>query len=446
MGAGKNEYQHSDKGILAINGKSGDLLWQHEADDQVFGSPTFIDINKDGTDDVIISGRSVCLKALDGKTGKSIWEYKFEYEEDPILKYAHFNFYNSVAVPDQNNDGIEDFLIQNGGNSKAKPYVEEGRYAGVLMLFDSSTGQVLAADTMPDGRESYMSPICFNQPDNPEPFIVFGTGGETLSGHLYVAKLSDLKNRKLSEAKIIATEHGHGFIAPPSLADINGDGYYDIVSISHGSTVFAIDGKTNNILWKRHFEGTECSNSLAVGYFTSDKVPDFFTFINKGIWPNNTGSIEVMLAGKNWDISYQDSIGCSGYSSPVVYDLDQDGIDEAIISVNDYDCNLGYNLNVENLNIINKLIYINFKDHSIHLIDELSGFKNIFSTPWIGDLDKDGYLDIVHCQYYSPSSNLLTYLGMKVKRIATPVKIMKLPIWGAYMGSNGDGIFRSNMN
>jgi hypothetical protein len=36
---------------------------------------------------------------------------------------------------------------------------------------------------------------------------------------------------------------GHGFIAPPTLADINKDGYVDIIAITHGSKAVAIDEK-----------------------------------------------------------------------------------------------------------------------------------------------------------------------------------------------------------
>ena len=73
-------------------------------------------------------------------------------------------------------------------------------------------------------------------------------------------------------------------------------------------------------------------------------------------------------------------------------------------------------------------------------IDAAKGFKNIFSTPWIGDLDGDGYLDIIYCQYFH-YSDLTAFLGMRIKRIDTPVRIKKKVIWGAYMGSKGDGIF-----
>ncbi len=325
IGAGKNEFQQTDMGILAFDGKTGNLLWKQSAPDQVFGSATFCDVNGDGIKDIFIGGRSPQLKAIDGKTGALIWEYKHQqYANDPILKYAHFNFNNSVLVPDQNNDGIEDLLTINGGNPLAEPYTEVNRFPGVLILFDPKTGNIIAADSMPDRKESYMTPLIFSQPGNKEMFILFGTGGETIDGKLYLATLSQFRSKKLSEAKVIATEKGHGFIAPPTLADINKDGYLDIIVISHGSKVSAIDGKDLHVLWTRSFPGTECSNSFAAGYFTDDNIPDFFTFISKGQWPNSTGSIEVMLNGKDGAVEYMDSIGCTGFSSPVVYDLNND--------------------------------------------------------------------------------------------------------------------------
>jgi hypothetical protein len=439
MGAGKNEFEHSDQGVIALNGKTGEPLWQQEAPDQVSGSATFQDITGDGVPEVFIGGRSPHLKALNGKTGKVIWQYQFHFENDPILQYAHFNFYNIVLVPDQNKDGLPDLLTVNGGNAQAAANTEENRYPGVLMILDAKTGQVLAADTMPDGKESYMSPLCFKQPGNEEFNILFGTGGETISGNLYLAKLSDLTEKKLSRAKVIASEKGHGFIAPPVLADISQDGFLDVMAISHGSTLFAIDGKDQKRLWQRKVPDTESSNSLAVGYFTDDAIPDFFTFVSKGAWPANTGTLQFMIDGKNGQIAYQNSLGCSGFSSPVVYDLNGDGRDEVIISVNEYDCSRDIT-DPSAFPIENKLLAIDFEKKSVNTIDQTKGFKNIFSTPWIGDLDQDGYLDIVHCQYFN-HSDLLAFLGMRVKRIDTSVKVRKTPLWGAYMGSNGDGIF-----
>jgi len=58
----------------------------------------------------------------------------------------------------------------------------------------------------------------------------------------------------------------------------------------------------------------------------------------------------------------------------------------------------------------------------------------------LGDLDGDGYLDIIYCQYFH-YSDLTSFLGMRMRRIDLPVKIEKPVAWGAYLGSKGDGIF-----
>ncbi len=74
IGAGKNEYQETDMGIIAFDGKSGNLLWKQASIDQVFGSATFCDINGDKVKDILIGGRSPQLKAIDGRSGALIWE------------------------------------------------------------------------------------------------------------------------------------------------------------------------------------------------------------------------------------------------------------------------------------------------------------------------------------------------------------------------------------
>ena len=440
IGAGKNEFQQSDMGVLAFDGKTGNILWKQSAIDQVFGSALLYDVTGDSIKDVFIGGRSPQLKAINGKNGSILWEFNHEqYKDDPILRLAGFNFNNGVLIPDQNNDGFDDILTINGGNALAKPNSATDRYPGVMILFDSKTGNVIAADTMPDGKESYMTPICFSPSGSKELFIVFGTGGETIDGSLYVSTIAQLTSKKLSEAKIIATDKGHGFIAPATIADITGDHYPDIIAISHGSKIVAIDGKDDHTIWTKNFPGTECSNSLAAGFFTDDSTPDFFTFISKGEWPNSTGSVQIMLNGKDGTVAYTDSIGCTGFSSPVIYDLDNDGRDEAIISVNNFDCSLGYASKSPAV-MENKLIAIDFSRKSVRTIDETPGFKNIFSTPWIGDIDNDGYLDIISCQYFN-HGDLLSFLGMRIKRIDIPVKINKPVLWGSYLGSNSDGIF-----
>jgi hypothetical protein len=380
------------------------------------------------------------LVALNGKNGKLIWEWNYNYHKDPILKNSLGNFHNTTVIPDQNGDNIPDLLVQNGGNPKALPNSKVGRLPGVLMILNSKNGSVISSALTPDRGESYTPPLFFTQPDGNQ-YVVYGTGGETLDGNLYVTSLDDLKKGNIDQSRLLVSEKNHGYIAPPVAVDINLDGFFDIVAISHGSKITAVDGKLWKKIWERTIPDTESSNALSVGYFTDDKVPDFFTFTSKGIWPDSKGSVQVMLNGKTGEIAYENNIGCTGFSSPVIYDINADGFDDAILSINDYDCERGF-VSDAKLQIKNKLISINFANKAVETIDETSNFKNIFSTPWIGDMDGDKYLDVVYCQYYNAGPDLLLFLGMQIKRISSGIKMKKPIVWGAYMNSQGNSVFR----
>lgn len=62
------------KGVMAFNGKDGNLLWSNDI--YTHGgnvSPALYDVNKDGVKDILASGHS-CF-ALNGKDGELLWEY-----------------------------------------------------------------------------------------------------------------------------------------------------------------------------------------------------------------------------------------------------------------------------------------------------------------------------------------------------------------------------------
>ncbi len=439
MGAGNAEMGPTKQGVFAVDGVTGKLLWKQKANAHMVGSATFYDITEDGIPDIFIGGRNHNLFALNGKTGNPIWSYEYRFEKDPILKYARFNYYNNVLVSNKNN--TPDLLTINGGNWDAPPHTMKDRFPGVLLLFDLKYGDILASGIMPDGKESYMSPICFTQKNSTVQNIIFGTGGETVGGNLYWTTIEALKNNNLSKAELIASEKEHGFIAPPVIADINGDEILDVIAISHAATVFAIDGKSKKLLWKKSFENMEASSSFAVGHFNEDKIPDFFAILSKGVWPDYNTALYVSLDGRDGSILYQDSTRCFSLSSPVVYDLDNDQLDDVIFSSNQYDCSMEFtDLVTTPPDMKNQLVAVGAENAFLRIIDETVGFKNIFSTPWIGDLDKDGYLDIVYCQYYN-AENLFRFLGMRIKRISTSVQMNKPVKWGEYMGAEGKNIF-----
>ena len=442
IGAGEAELDATPYGVLALDGSTGESLWTVNTQAQIVGSASFIDITDDGTKDVFIGGRNQVFKSINGHTGELIWQYANDKIDDPILQHARFNFYNSSIIDDVNNNGYPELLTINGGNWDALPNEDAERYPAVLMLIDAKDGNVIAADTMPDGRESYMSPVAFKQKNSPILNILIGTGGETMGGSLFLTSLQDLLDNKLEASKVIFTNDKHGIIAPPALADINDDGFLDILVASHNAQIKAIDGSSYKLIWQHRFEGYECSSSFAIGQFTDDEIPDVFTIVSNGVWPDYSHGLHVMINGASGDIAYKESLGCYSLTTPVAYDLTRDGIDEIIMSINDYDCDIKLIDEAKRVEKISNLIVaLDLTKGVVQEIDRSPRFRNTFGSPWIGELDSDGYLDIVYAQNFSPD-DLFKIGGMRIKRISSSIKMQSEDVaWGEYMGAEGKGIY-----
>ena len=125
-------------------------------------------------------------------------------------------------------------------------------------------------------------------------------------------------------------------------------------------------------------------------------------------------------------------------SSPVAYDLDGDGLDEVLLSVNSFNCR-----------------HPNYQKavHSLALYDPETGMnkdfyrlryaKNVATTPWLGDMDSDGMLDIVFVESAN-TDDFYHFRGITLRRLSTDIPWHGNPSWGAYMGSQGDGVYRSS--
>ena len=435
IGAGKAEFQHSDSAMLALDGKSGELVWKNAANDQIFGSAGLYDINGDGVKDAFFAGRSSELLAVDGRSGRTIW--KFDSTFFAVQGERWFNFYNPQFIHDLDGDSLGDILISNGGDIKVPPF-NPNRAAGRLAIMSSATGKVLAEAEMPDGKEIYMSvAVDFDSINPTGSRIIFGTGGETVPGNLFVGTIGMILKGDLSKATHIATGPKKGFIAPPAWVDPNSDGVLDIIANSVDGRVLTFEGKSLHALWQVSLPRTEAYTSMAIGHFNGDKVPDFFISFAKGRWPYLRATKQAMISGSNGQIEFLDSLGYYQTSSPVVADLNNDGIDDVILSVD--------NEHIQGREKVfdTTIFSIDFPAHKTQmLVDPIPG-HNLSSTPWIGDLDHDGYLDLIFCNSTDKYNRLSeSFDGMQVHCISTAVQVHHALKWGAYMGSNYDGVYR----
>ncbi len=441
IGAGGNEWEKTDAGILAIDGKNGVKIWQAKARNQIVGSAVFLDINADKTVDVIIGGRSAELQVLDGKTGKLIWEFYTKPGKLSAYDEGWFNFFNPQIVLDQNNDGIKDILICNGGNALLEAG-SKNRPAGKVLLLSGKSGEILAADLSPDGHEIYSTPVCIDCDTNHNPKFIFGTGGETQGGNLFITDLNSLKNKNIKSAKILASSSEKGFISPPILADFNLDKTLDIVVNQANGTTLLIDGKNFKQIWRLKIDSSEVYSQPAVGHFVgNDKYLDVFVSYALGKYPDYKQNTNYLINGKTGKVVLKNSYGKFTYSSPLVADLDANGTDEILLNtINDYE-------ERNQQKPYYQIRQLNIEKNRFESFSSKQYGACFASSPWLGDLDNNGKLDLVYSgspaiisafpgttTYVKPA--LLLQLHREEFKKISPKDVK----WGQYLGAGGRSI------
>jgi outer membrane protein assembly factor BamB len=434
LGAGGEEFDSTDAAVVALNGANGEILWKVKGRNQMVGSAIFKDITGDSVPDVFIGGRSAQFFAIDGLTGKRLWEYaKAENTtENFVQDTSMLNFFNPQFIPDQNGDGVEEILTSFGGFVYAQAN-DPNRPTGMLMILDPITGKTLKNAFVPDGKETYMSPVLYDFGSGLT--IIFGTGGETIQGNLYALSLSDFMASGTSKATRIDSAASKGFIAPPIITDLTGDGIGDIVIGSMDGWMKTFNGKDFSLIWSKKMQPSAETQSMpAPVYFDDDKVPDFFNTFNVGEWPNNDTAIHVILSGVDGHELFRDTLGMLQYSSPVLLDHDEDGYPDLIYPVN-------MKIDAQPLpKFKTQLMLYNGKTGAKSSLDALYAGRVFGSTPLVTDLDADGKADLIYA-YMAQGDEMLAYNYLVIKRRELNVK-MTNNIWGGYMGTNYKSIFQ----
>jgi outer membrane protein assembly factor BamB len=410
--------------VVALDGETGRVRWRATADTELYSSPVLLDVTGDGVKDVFIGGRLQAFMAVDGASGDVLWRFT---DPRPLPEYYFYNFYTPVLIPDQTGDGLPDLLVANGGGDGIRP--REARPPGHLAVLGSADGALVAVAVLPDRQETYMSPILLPDAGTDSPTILFGTGGESWAGGLYETTLSAVLAGDLSGARRIVQGAGKGMIAPPALADLDRDGRLDIVVATFDGRLIAFNGATKAILWDRSFENSESYTTPALGFFDDDDVPDVYAVFLHGVFPNYSSAARVLLSGRDGSVLWQGVEGDFAMAGDVAVDLDGNGTDEVIV----------------NGNAANDPLVARASQQQLYLVDSarrdvrpwgmpLGAFAA--GSPWLGDLDADGCLDMVlprHSWERDTNNGLLT-------RFALPAPVPANIRWGGYFGTRFDSV------
>jgi len=184
------------------------------------------------------------------------------------------------------------------------------------------------------------------------------------------------------------------------VADLNNNQLPDILIPGNNSVIYAIDGKTGNEIWSSPLLGGLFAGNPVVADFNGDKLSDVFIC-------NQTGQIHIAynkFGNPDWStLQVEAEINCT----PSAGDIDNDGLPEVIVGT-------------ENGKV---LIYDGTKENFSHIIninEEFQKAKGSFFEDHpirqriaIGDLNSDNYADFV---ILTEQNHIIAMDGRELKR------------------------------
>src|SRR5690606_3325306 len=103
-------------GLFVLSGVDGRELWHYKLDSNPMSTTLALDLNGDGTRDVIVGTSSGRLLARDGRTGRAVWSVFLGSQ--PAIK---------VAIADVDADGVGDIWVNPLGSEAVAISGRDGR-------------------------------------------------------------------------------------------------------------------------------------------------------------------------------------------------------------------------------------------------------------------------------------------------------------------------------
>lgn len=407
-------------GLVAVDVDSGQFRWQLNAEQELFSLPVPLTPWPGGERPWVVGGRDGQLHAVDLVSGEVLWRF-LPFGEEARARGIH-NFYTGLEFGDANGDGTPDFLVANGGDSKRGTY--EVRPSANLAVLSGADGTVIHWIPVPNGRESYCSPLIWHRMG--DEWVVFGSGGETFPGALWGVPAQSVRAGHLEGVRVLVSHTDEkGAIAPPSFADLDGDGETELIAVPFDGRLVVLSGRTMEPLWSfDSADEEETQSSPAVGDFDGDGDLDVVTVEQVGVFPKWMGTVVRVFDGASGEQLWDHRVsGNLVPQSPLAVDLDADGRDEILITESNPAIMRG-----ERSKSLFQVVHVD--EGRTDTVATADGAN--FGTGWVGDADGDGVLE-----WFVPLVKRGGYGSLL--RINLSASAPDRIAWGGYLGTRHDG-------
>ena len=398
--------------VHVFDGQSGQAFWNAKFDDEPIMARPIVDVDRDGTLDVFVGCRRLHgdFVVHNGRNGRVLWTLQ---NANPSVELSSTNFVNAVPVSDLDGDGVTDVLVvQTGGQ-------DELRIPGQLYLVSAATGSILHHAVTPDNRECYSIPAVLRE--DGEQWLIVGTGGETINGHVFKLMIPSLeevwriptpktaggKARAIlaTEAKtdsdtpvntlkdgLVARDAPKGFVAGPLVCDLDQDGRHEIVAAVLDGGIMCLNAATGATIWTAKIDGLVANYPTPLpGQFCGDKSLDLVVIMSEGRSSEYQRDHLVWIDGSDGRVSAQLDFGKFQYgaATPLVLDVDEDGKDEVAMMFNNADGPFA-----PEVRQLFAICRVKNSGPTIYFQEIIEGFS--ITTPALADVDRDGQLDLLH--------------------------------------------------
>ena len=412
-------------GAMAIDAATGQSRWEITSQDEMFTLPMPLPIREGGEAPWIVAGRNGQLYAVDARSGEQLW--KFEPSGEEGRSEGIYNFFTGRVLEDVDGDGVDDYLIPNGGDSRRNRF--QARPPGHLLVVSGATGAEIHRLPIPDQHETYLSPLLWQRGN--ETLVVFGSGGETFPGSLWTVPLASVRSGSLEGVRVVVPNtESKGAIPPPSFADLDQDGVLDLIATPFDGRLVVVSGRTLATLWQFTPTGvheTQCSPTIAD--FDGDGDLDVAYVTQHGVFPRWTASDVRVFDGNTGDLMWEHRIdGNLSAASPFALDIDGDQRDELFF----IHANPALFRAADSGKSVSQLQMVHVEEGRIEELGAVDGFNA--GSGWIGDADEDGQLEWIIPLKMDDRSGRLVKVDLQV---AAPEFIA----WGGYLGTQHDGVY-----